>query len=183
MDQEHKIHFLLYLNFKNISSWMVDKNNYLCLCCYKQTLLWSQVWDFRCDPGPGIHWIFRPQCKCVHVNTFTHRISTSRWQFCCTKLFLKLSKASLVVASPGSTLASMLTPMMVAPWLARLSSWGQSVRSLHEVRGKSRWSQNVTSFLRLKWGFQFKSYFKKQSNVRYNFPSLWSTYLRLSVNN
>ena len=33
---------------------------------------------------------------------------------------------------------SMLTPMMLAPWLARLSRRGQSVRSLQEVRGKSR---------------------------------------------
>ena len=36
--------------------------------------------------------------------TFANLISTSRWQFCWTNLFLKLSNASLVCLSPGSTL-------------------------------------------------------------------------------
>ena len=39
---------------------------------------------------------------------------------------------------------SMLTPMMLAPCLARVSRWGQSERSLQEVSGKSMWSQKVT---------------------------------------
>ena len=86
----------------------------------------------------------------IENNRYTCLISTSRWQFCCTNLFLKFSKASLVVVSPGSTRRSMLTPMMLAPWLARLSRRGHSVRSLQEVRGKSRWSQYVTSFRLLK---------------------------------
>ena len=38
----------------------------------------------------------------------------------------------------------MLTPMMLAPCLARVSRWGQSERSLQEVSGKSMWSQKVT---------------------------------------
>ena len=71
----------------------------------------------------------------------THLISTSLWQFSWTNLFLKESKAALVSLSPCSTCFSMVTPMMMKPCMARVSSGGHSDTPDQLVIGKSLLSQ------------------------------------------